>query len=84
MNIDTLIITHGIKGYPNYVFSGNDMYLLSHYDGRRTHKERKLSLQLNGLTRGYFINRKFKSLTWIEKRVYPVTKVIYRPTPLPF
>lgn len=84
MNIDTIIITHGIKGFPHHVFSGNDLYVLTHCEGKRTQHEKKLSKQLNGLTRGYFINRKFRSLTWLEKRLFPVTKVLYRPEPLPF
>ena len=78
--IYTIIITHGIKGYPNHYFSGEELIQLEHFSGKRTRPEKVLSKQLNGRCRGYFLDRKFKSLTWIEKRKYPVTKVIIKQT----
>lgn len=84
MNIDTIIFTHGIKNEPNYLFSGNELFVLEHFNNKRTQKQKKLSLQLNGLTRGYFINRKFRSLTWIDSHKYPTTKIIIITEPLPF
>jgi len=74
--IDTIIISHGIKGYPHHYFSGGDLIQLKHFSGKRTKPQKILSKQLNGTCRGYFIDRKFKSLTWIEKRKYPITRVI--------
>lgn len=84
MNIDTLIITHGIKGFKNHVMSGNELWVMTNCEHKRTQHIKMLKLQLNGLTRGYFINRKFRSLTWIEKRLYPLTKVIVKKEKLPF
>lgn len=84
MNIDTLIITHGLKGLPNYAFSGNDLYVLENCKGKRTQPTKRLSIQLNGLTRGYFIDRKFRSLTWIERRMYPIIKIVLKQTYKPF
>lgn len=75
-NIDTIIITHGIKGFPHHFFSGSDVIQLSHCPCKRTKPTKFLNKQLNGMTRGYFINRKFRSLTWIEKRKYPTVKII--------
>lgn len=84
MNIDTIIFTHGIKGYRNYLFSGEDLYVLTNCKAKRIQYLKRLNKQLNGLTRGYFINRKFRSLTWLEKRLYPVTKIVIKKEPLPF
>lgn len=78
--IDTIIISHGIKGYPNHYFSGEEVIQLEHFSGKRRKPEKVLSKQLNGRCRGYFIDRKFRSLTWIEKRKYPVTRVIIKQT----
>jgi len=75
MKIDTLIISHGIKMHKNYVFSADDLYVLEHFKNKRMQKTKKLSLQKNGSTNGYFINRVFKSLDWIEKRKYPKTEI---------
>lgn len=75
---DTIIITHGIKGFPNHYFSGNYLIQLEHFSGKRTRPEKVLNKQLNGRCRGYFIDRKFRSLTWIDKRKYPITKVIIK------
>lgn len=75
---DTIIITHGIKGFPNHYFSGSDLIQLEHFSGKRTRPEKVLNKQLNGRCRGYFLDRKFKSLTWIDKRKYPITKVIIK------
>lgn len=84
MNIDTIIVTHGIKSHPNHVRSGSDVYVLTHCKGKRTQHEKKLSMQMNGLTRGYFIYRKFRSLTWIERHSYPLTKILFKAEKMPF
>ena len=80
MSIDTIIITHGIKGYPNHFFSGSDVIQIEHCPNKRTRPTKVLNKQLNGMTRGYFLDRKFKSLTWIEKRKYPLKKIILKQT----
>ena len=77
--IDTLILTEGLKGLPYHFFSGNDLVQLSHCPNKRTVPTKVLKKQNNGrygMCRGYFINRKFHSLTSLEKRKYPTIKII--------
>lgn len=74
--IDTLIITHRIKGIKDYAFSGNELYVLPSFVFRRSRSLKRIKMQTIGTCRGYFINRKFKSITWIESKMYPSTKVI--------
>jgi hypothetical protein len=49
MGIDTIIITHGIKGYPNHFFSGSDIIQLEHCPNKRTRPTKVLNKQLNGM-----------------------------------
>lgn len=79
--MDVIIITHGIKGLPNYYFSGNDLMVLEHFSNKRTKPTKILKKQLNGRDkrcRGYYIERKFKSLTSLISKQYPLTKVIIK------
>lgn len=77
--MDVTIITHGIKGLLNYYFSGNDLIVLEHFSNKRTKPTKTLKKQFNGrnkMCRGYYIDRKFKSLTSLVSKQYPLTKVI--------
>ena len=79
--MDITIITHGIKGLPNYYFSGEDLIVLGHFSNKRTKTTKVLKKQFNGrnqMCRGYFIARKFKSLTSIERKKYPLTRIIIK------
>ncbi len=82
--VDTIIITHGIKGLPYHFFCGNDLLQISHCPDKRTKPQKFLKKQKNGLCRGYFIDRKFKSLSWLERRKYPVIRVLVKEEPMPF
>ena len=81
---DTIIITHGIKGMPHHFFCGNELLQLSHCPAKRTKPQKFLKKQKNGMCRGYFIDRKFKSLTFLESKRYPVIKIILQEDRLPF
>ena len=79
LDIDKIVfITKGIRGYPyHFLTADNELYQKSHCIGKRTKPEHLVSKVRNGLCRGYFINGKFKSLTFIESKSYPVpVKVI--------
>ena len=79
LDVDKIIfLTKGIRGYPNHFFTADHtIYQQSHCPCRRTKPAHLVSKVLNGLCRGYFINGKFKSLTALEKKSYPVpVKVI--------
>ena len=76
--VDNLILTHGIKGYPFHFFTeGNLIYQVEHCLNKRTLPEHIKSKQLNGTCIGFMIYGKFKSLTFLESKRYPVTKVVY-------
>ena len=79
-----LILTHGIKNLPNYYFSGNDLYVLEHFGNKKTIPTKKLSQQVmnkgNRETKGYYIERKFRSLSNLNNRKFPVCKVIVENT----
>ena len=77
--IDTIIITDAIKGFPYHFFSGNDLVQISHCPNKRSVPTKVLKKQhngRNGMCRGYFINRKFYSLTFLENRKYPIIKIV--------
>ena len=77
--IDNLILTHGIKGMPYHFFTEDNLiYQVEHCPGKRTLPEQIKSKQLNGTCRGFMIYGKFKSLTFIESKKYPFTKVVFR------
>lgn len=69
-----------IEDLPNYAFSGNDLYALTHFSGKRTKYQRRLKLQTMNKgkreTKGYFVEGKFRSLTSLMRRAYPKTMVI--------
>lgn len=75
-----LVITHGLKNLPHYVFSGDELHLLTHFSGKRTKYQRRLKLQTMNRgkreTKGYFVEGKFRSLTSLMRRAYPKTRVI--------
>lgn len=73
------ILTHGLKNIPNYYFSGEDLMVLEYCSNNRTKKTKVLKKQFNGRNRscrGWFINGKFMSLTNLEKKKYPIIKII--------
>jgi hypothetical protein len=79
--MDVIIITHGLKGLPHYYFSGKDLLVLGHFSRKRTKTTRILKKQFNGKDQrcqGYFIDRKFKSLSSLERKKYPVTKILVK------
>lgn len=74
---DYLIITHGIKGLPYHFYTENLKVLqLSHCPNKRTLPTHEIKKLVNGLTRGFMIYGKFISLTALEKRMFPVTKIL--------
>ena len=76
--IDYLIITHGIKGMPFHFFSEAGIYQMSHCPRKRTLPEQVIKKICNGLCRGFKIDGRFYSLTALEKRFYPVTRVVFK------
>lgn len=79
LDVDKIIfLTKGIRGYPNHFFTADHtIYQQSHCLNKRTKPAHLVAKVLNGMCRGYFINGKFKSLTALEKKSYPVpVKVI--------
>lgn len=79
IDVDKIIfLTKGIRGYPHHFFTADHtIYQQSHCAGKRTKPAHLVAKVLNGMCRGYFINGKFKSLTYLEKKSYPVAvKVI--------
>ena len=74
--METIIITHGIKYMPYHFFSDNDLVQITHCPNKRTVPTKILKKQKIGMCRGYFINRKFHSLTSLENRKYPTIKII--------
>ena len=75
-----IVITHGIKNLPNYYFSGNEMYVLEYFGNKKTVPTKKLKTQVmnkgNRETKGYYIERKFRSMTNLNNRKFPLTKII--------
>lgn len=78
-----LIITHLVKNLQHYAFSGDELFVIENCSGRRTQFTKKLSIQKVGRSKGYYINRRFRSLTSLRKRAYPYTKVILPPPVIP-
>jgi hypothetical protein len=74
-----LIITHGLRHLPNYYMSENELYVFAHFR-RRTVNFKQLKIQVKksrGLEcRGYYIDRKFVSLSELKRRRYLVCKII--------
>ncbi len=74
INLDTIIIVYaGIK-FTDLVLS--DMGMINYKTGKVYNRI------LNSGCYGYFINRKFKSESSLQK--YPLTKIIYIKEKLPF
>lgn len=77
--IDNLILTHGIKGFPfHFLTEDNLVYQMEHCPNKRTLPEQIKKKQVNGTCRGFMIYGKFKSLSYIESKKYPVTKVLFK------
>lgn len=73
-DVDKIIwITHAIRGYPNHFFTAdNTIYQKQHCLNKRTKPAHLVAKIRNGMTRGYFLNGKFKSLTFLESKRYPI------------
>lgn len=83
--IDYLIITNGIKGMPNHFLCEGGVYQKSYCPRKRTMPEQVIKKIRNGLCRGFKIDGRFYSLTALEKRSYPVTRIVYNvPDECPF
>lgn len=85
--LEFTIYTHGLKNLPNYLFSGNDLYVIENCKQNRTQRTKMLKIQTIGKQRpckGYFIERKFRSLTSLNKRKYPLIKIELKTDKLPF
>jgi len=74
-----IIITHGIKGFPNHFFTDKGLLQVEYCPRKRTMPTAfipKIKTGSGGRCRGYKIDGKFRSLTWLEKRLFPRTLVI--------
>ncbi len=82
-----LIVTHGIKNLPNHYFSGNELWVMTNF-GKRMQYRKQLKMQVKkskGIEcKGYYIDRKFRSLSSLKKRTYPLTYVEVQKEYLPF
>jgi hypothetical protein len=82
-----LIVTHGIKNLPNHYFSGNDLWVMTNFNKRMQYRK-QLKMQVKkskGIEcKGYYIDRKFRSLSSLKKRTYPLTYVEVQKEYLPF
>ena len=72
-DMQEIFITHGIKGYPNYFFTAENLvYQKSYCPRKRTLPSKVLSKIKIGRCRGFKIDGKFKSLTSLEEKKYPI------------
>lgn len=82
-----LIITHGIKNLPNHFFSGNELWVMTNFN-KRTQYRKMLKMQVKkcrGIEcKGYYIERKFRSLSSLKKRTFPLTYVEVVKEEIPF
>ena len=70
------IITHGIKGMPHHYITNRGLLQLSHCPRKRTVPHKILSKITIGTCRGFKILGKFYSLSYLESKAFPFTRVI--------
>lgn len=78
---EPIIVMYGIKGFPHHFMTDKGLIQITHCPGKRTLPTKFLSMirtGSGGRCRGYQIHGKFRSLTWLEKRMFPRTLVIQK------
>jgi hypothetical protein len=84
---EPIIITHGIKGFPYHFMTDKGLLQITHCPRNRTMPTKflsKIKTGSGGRCRGYQIDGKFRSLTWLENRIFPRTVIITKKEKLPF
>lgn len=74
------------KTFEHIVCDWNGNFYQLPFCDKRTRPFRKLNLITCGGSKGYRINRKFYTLTFLRKDCIPTDEwiTVYKPTPLPF
>jgi hypothetical protein len=84
---EPIIITHGIKGFPYHFMTDKGLLQITHCPRKRTMPTKLIALSKTGnggRCRGYQIDSVFRSLTWLESRLFPRTVIITKKEKLPF
>ena len=79
-----LIITHGLKRMPNHFITDLGVLQISHFKNKRTRSEKILSEINCGNSKGVKIDGRFISYAELDRRKYPITKVVVESIHIPF
>jgi hypothetical protein len=74
---EPIFISFGIKNYPCHFFDSDfNLYQISYCPRFRTLPTKKLAKVKIGRCMGFKIDSKFKSLSNLQEKIYPLTRVV--------